>query len=89
MQDAPLVKMREEIARCTKRLDESAKSEEGMKEEFEEQQKEIEALESELEAIIQHSKEFEEELKKRAGEERLLLQEDQIEEFNAKYVFSN
>ena len=78
--------MREEIARKTKRLEESAKEEDALKEEFEEQQKEVEALESELEAIIQRSKEFEAELKRRAGEERLQLQEDQIEEFNAKYI---
>lgn len=78
--------MKEEIARTTKRVEEATKNEGVLQEEFDEQQKEIAALEAELEAIVQRKKEFEKELKKRQSELKLVIEDEQLEEFNSKYV---
>jgi peptidoglycan hydrolase CwlO-like protein len=82
VQSPDLIKNKEEIAHITHRLESSGKSAKKLQAEYDEQRKEVEALETELAEVRKRAADFEAQVKERETQEKLVLSEEQMEEYN-------
>lgn len=77
-----LIKNQEEIAHITQRLESSVKSAKKQQADFDEQRNEINALETELDEVRKKASDFEAQVQEREAQEKLVLSEEQQEEYN-------
>jgi structural maintenance of chromosome 1 len=84
LQSPDLIKNQEEIAHIKQRLDSSAKSATKLQADFDEQRKEVNALETELSEVRKKAGDFEAQVQEREAQEKLVLSEDQLEQYNKR-----